>query len=168
MAQFGSTGAASFGSMTMSIGVDLGTIQSFNEIRLTDSKEWNAVTEAELSVYVSDTNNGTENSYRPVTGWTFHKEGSLILLDGFHETGRYVKVHGRFAPGARDPLTQSSLQAVMSVHFTPGDPPGKPREFRPQPWDTSTTIPMGPRRWEAGRIRVRRRWITRTGASGLI
>ncbi|WP_309120308.1 DUF2341 domain-containing protein [Paenibacillus sp.] len=114
---FGYAGGAYFDYYSRSIGIDLQSIRTFNEIRLIDEDTTNRVNRStDITVYVSNDN----VSYTQMTGWSFWKSGHAIVLSNFSSSARYVKVHSNFTNDsiAGSQLKQGNLQRMLEVHQT--------------------------------------------------
>ncbi|THF77319.1 DUF2341 domain-containing protein [Cohnella fermenti] len=121
LGSFGYSAAAAFDYFGRSVGIDLQTIQSFNEIRLIDDDRTNRVNRStDLSVYTSNDN----VTYAPLTGWSFDKTGNSIVLRDFSATARYVKVHSNFSDAGSTNvwMKQANLQNLLEVLDTGPEP----------------------------------------------
>lgn len=111
----GVTFGAAFDFYDRSVGVDLGSVKTFDQIKLFDSDAVNRINSRhQLSVYVSDDN----LTYQPVDGWRMTKYAGTITLYNFEAVGRYVKVRGSFADTGsfHTYLAQGNLQNMMKVY----------------------------------------------------
>lgn len=72
-----------------SVGYDLGSVQSFNRVVLTNANATHKLKKSDLSLYVSDDN----VTYTRVKDWDMARSGKAIYLYNFSAEGRYVKVH---------------------------------------------------------------------------
>ncbi|MDF2647919.1 MAG: hypothetical protein K0Q73_3724, partial [Paenibacillus sp.] len=114
---FGYTGGAYFDYYNRSIGIDLQSTRTFNEIRLIDEDTTNRVNlSTDITVYISNDN----VNYTQLTGWSFWKSGQTIVLSNFSSSARYVKVHSNFTNAGFDEslLKQSNLQHMLEVRET--------------------------------------------------
>ncbi|THF77328.1 sialidase family protein [Cohnella fermenti] len=94
LASWGTSGSFGFDYQSRSVGMDLGAAETITEIKLWDNDNSNRLTASDLSVYVSDTNDG---DWLPVTGWSFAKSNGNIKLSGLSVTARFVKVHQAYS-----------------------------------------------------------------------
>ncbi|WP_158289268.1 exo-alpha-sialidase [Paenibacillus flagellatus] len=125
LGSFGYAGMMGFDYKSRSVGVDLGGIETIEEIKLWDNDGANRLTAGDLSVYVSDTNSG---DWTPVAGWTFAKSNGNITLGGLSVAARFVKVHSSYADTAftfanetRDILTVQTAERRQRTGFISGD-----------------------------------------------
>ncbi|MBQ9860415.1 MAG: exo-alpha-sialidase [Clostridia bacterium] len=75
-----------------SVGYDLGSVQTFNRVVLTNANDTHKLKKSDLSLYVSDDN----VTYTRVKDWDMARSGKEIYLYNFSAEGRYVKVHCHF------------------------------------------------------------------------
>lgn len=93
LVDFGNTGLFAFDYKSRSLGLDLGRVERLKQIKLFDNDASNRIAASNLSVYVSNTNQG---DWLPVTGWTFSKSNGTVTIGGLSVNTRYVKVHQNF------------------------------------------------------------------------
>ncbi|MEF3304104.1 DUF2341 domain-containing protein [Paenibacillus sp. GYB003] len=125
LGNLGYAGGFAFDYKNRSVGVDLGSVETIQEIKLWDNDGANRLSAGDLSVYVSDTNNG---DWTQVTGWTFAKSNGNMTLGGMSVRARFVKVHQAYADTSftfvnetNETITVQTAERTQKIGYLTGD-----------------------------------------------
>jgi hypothetical protein len=110
LGNFGYDKAAALDFKYRSVGVDLGAVRSFDQVRLTTDKGPTRVRKMDLSLYASEDN----QTFTRVADWDAVTVGTTTYLYNFSARARYVKVHCHFDDDAFD-FTAANLQTMVKV-----------------------------------------------------
>jgi len=125
LGHFGFPGSFALDYKNRSIGVDLGRLERVTDIKLYDNDASSRLQAGNLSVYVSDTNEG---DWTLVTGWTFAKTNGTIAIGGLSVQTRYIKVAQSFGDPSftfvntlQDMIEVKTGEASRQIGYKNGD-----------------------------------------------